>query len=181
MHEHLTAWKSAQAPKTRQAATLSDSLSTALAQEIEQHASSARAEAEERALDAEQTADELAKTGTALEAEIDAFKAQLSVLSDENETLTQQRDDAQKITEQLTQDLDRERATKEALMLELAELRHQAKTQQQQLDREVQKREEVEKDMIHPTKRVSPLKKLLLCQALHNRDSRTSLVIAINN
>ena len=59
IHKHLTAWKATQAPVERRAARLPDELASALAQEIERQAAAARAEAEETALEARETADEL--------------------------------------------------------------------------------------------------------------------------
>ena len=66
IHRHLKAWRATQAPAERRAARLPDELTAALAEELERQAAAARAEAEENALEAQHTADELAATGEQL-------------------------------------------------------------------------------------------------------------------
>ncbi|MDP1271156.1 DNA-binding protein, partial [Klebsiella pneumoniae] len=77
IHRHLQAWKSTQVPARREAARLPEELAAALAEEIERQAARARADAEQAALEAQQTADALAETGEQLEAQADDLTEQV--------------------------------------------------------------------------------------------------------
>jgi len=87
IHKHLTAWRAARPQATVAAPELPASLTTAIATEIERAAASARAEIENKLVQAQAEAVELSSVGEALEAERDELFEQVAELTTERDTL----------------------------------------------------------------------------------------------
>jgi len=87
IHKHLTAWRAARPRATVAAPELPASLTTAIATEIERAAASARAEIENKLVQAQAEAVELSSVGEALEAERDELFEQVAELTTERDTL----------------------------------------------------------------------------------------------
>jgi chromosome segregation ATPase len=140
IHRHLQAWRSAQAPAKREAARLPDELAAALAEEIERQAARARADAEDRAIEAQQTADALAETGEQLEAQTDELTNQVETLTGERDQVAEERDRLTEERDRLAAELERERTALEREREQLAEARNRIATlteQREQLQADV--------------------------------------------
>ena len=87
IHKHLTAWRAARPQATLAAPELPTSLTTAIATEIERAAASARAEIENKLVQAQAEAVELSSVGEAIEAERDELFEQVAELTTERDTL----------------------------------------------------------------------------------------------
>jgi len=88
IHKHLTAWREARPVAAAAAPGLPQTLTAAIAAEIERAAAKARAEIEGRLLQAQAEAAELAAAGDAIEAERDALADQVAKLTRERDVLT---------------------------------------------------------------------------------------------
>lgn len=146
IHRHLTAWKATQAPAERQSAKLPDELAGALAQEIERQASAARAEAEADALDARQTADELAETGEALEAEADALREQIEQVTAERDEAVRDRSEARSLIKEFRAQVKQLEQQRDDARQELAEARNRITTLTEQRDQEHSARLDAQRD-----------------------------------
>jgi chromosome segregation ATPase len=120
VHRHLSNWKERQPQAQREAATLPLGLADALVKEIERQAAAARANAEEKALDARQSADNLAEVGEALEEDNESLKEaaeQFKRERDQSQTLA---DDREHEIVRLVSACDREQQAAESARVELA-------------------------------------------------------------
>ncbi|MBR9829320.1 MAG: hypothetical protein GYB41_11845 [Oceanospirillales bacterium] len=134
IHKHLTAWKVAQAPARRETARLPDELAAALAEEIERQAARARADAEGRALEAQQTADTLAETGEALEEQVADLTAQVAEVAGERDQVIEERDRLTEERDRLAAELERERNALERERGQHADARNRITTLTEQRD-----------------------------------------------
>lgn len=136
IHRHLTAWKAAQAPSERQTAILPAELASALAQEIERQASAARADAEADALDARQTADQLASTGEVLEAEADELREKIEQITAERDEADRDRTEARQLVTEFRSQVKELEQQRDNARQELAETRNRITTLTEQRDKE---------------------------------------------
>ena len=129
IHRHLSAWREAR-PASATAMALSPNLASAIAAEIERAAAAARGEIEERLVQAQQEATELAAAGEALEAERDALLEQVAALTTERDTLAGKIAQQAQALETAQQQIGRERQATEAARIELATALVRAEQQQ---------------------------------------------------
>jgi chromosome segregation ATPase len=120
IHRHLSSWKETQPQAQREAVTLPSGLADALIKEIERQASVARADAEEKALEARRSADKLADTGEALEEENEELKSISELLERERDQSQALANDRQNEIDRLVASVDREQKAAEAARLDLA-------------------------------------------------------------
>ena len=120
IHRHLSSWKETQPQTQRAAVTLPSGLADALVKEIERQASTARADAEEKALEARRSADKLADTGEALEEENEELKLTAELLERERDQSQALADDRQNEIDRLVASVDREQKAAEAARVDLA-------------------------------------------------------------
>lgn len=121
IHRHLTQWREAQTPAERPAPKLSDGLLQYMADEVQRATAAARAEAEQRANDAQAAADRLSKTGETLEQERDDAQAAQVTAESERDKAAAERDAKQQEIDRLHNDLENERQTSESKRTELAQ------------------------------------------------------------
>lgn len=133
IQRHLAAWRENRPKAAVQPLAMPDEVMRALAGWVVQASTGARADAEERAFQAQAAADELARAGEGLEAERDELQVELA-------TITTQRDQALATAEEraaeirrLLADVERERALAGAAQVDAAQARHRADSQVEQL------------------------------------------------
>jgi chromosome segregation ATPase len=134
IHRHLQAWKATQAPARREAARLPDELAVALAEEIERQAARARADAEQAALEAQQTADDLAAVGEELESQVADLTELAELLSGERDQVTDAHDKLLEERDRIASELDRERVALEREREQHADARNRIITLTEQRD-----------------------------------------------
>jgi colicin import membrane protein len=120
IHKHLAAWKETQPQAQREAVTLPEGLADALIREIERQASAARAESEDKALEARRSADSLAEVGEALEEENEELKSNAEILERERDQAQALAGDRQHEIDRLVAVCDRELKAAEAARVDLA-------------------------------------------------------------
>lgn len=141
IHRHLQAWKATQAPARREAARLPDELAVALAEEIERQSARARADAEQGALEAQQTADDLAAVGEELE-------SQVADLTEQVELLTGERDQVADELDRLTEERDRLAAELERVQVALEREREQHADARNRIVTLTEHREQLQADVV---------------------------------
>ena len=120
IHRHLCAWREARPMASATAAALSPALTGAIAAEIERAATAARGEIEQRLVQAQQEATELASAGEALEAEREALIVQVAALTTERDTLAGKVAQQALALETAQQQISSEQQAAEAARIELA-------------------------------------------------------------
>ena len=130
IHRHLSAWRQARPMASATAMALSPGLAGAIAGEIERAAAAARGEIEERLVQAQQEATELAAAGEALEAERDALLEQVAALTTERDTFAGKVAQQALALETAQQQISREQQAAEAARIELATALVRAEQQQ---------------------------------------------------
>jgi DNA repair exonuclease SbcCD ATPase subunit len=130
IHRHLSTWREARPMASATATALSPGLAGAIAGEIERAAAAARGEIEERLVQAQQEATELASAGEVLEAERDALLEQVVALTKERDTLAGQVTQQALALETAQQQISREQHAAEAARIELATALVRAEQQQ---------------------------------------------------
>ena len=140
VHRHLSNWKERQPQAQREAATLPSGLADALVKEIERQAAAARANAEEKALDARQSADNLAEVGEALEEDNESLKEAAEQLERERNQAQTRADEREHEVARLVSACDREQQAAESARVELAKAQL---TIESYVDRIVEQKESV--------------------------------------
>lgn len=130
IHRHLCAWREARPMASATATALSPALAGAIAAEIERAAATARGEIEERLVQTQQEATELASAGEVLETERDALLEQVATLTKERDTLAGQVTQQALALETAQQQIHREQQAAEAARIELATALVRAEQQQ---------------------------------------------------
>lgn len=123
IHRHLTEWRQARPVAAAGVATLSATLTAAIASDIERAAAQARAEIESQLVEVQAEAAHLSTVGEAVEAERDGLIEQVAALTTERDTIAGK--SAQQATDlaQAQQRIEREQQTAEAARIELATAR----------------------------------------------------------
>lgn len=123
IHRHLTEWRQARPVAAAAVATIPQSLTAALAGELERAAAQARGEIETQLVEVQAEAAQLATVGESLELERDALLEQVAALTTERDTIAGKA--AQQATDlaQAQQRIEREQQTAEAARIELATAR----------------------------------------------------------
>lgn len=123
IHMHLQKWE-AQRPLPPQAeAGMPPAIARAVMDELDRVRAGAQAELLERLDDAQRTADELARSGQQLEAEISEAREQLAELTTDRDRLAGQSAEQQKELERLQGVIAQERQAAEAARVDLAQAR----------------------------------------------------------
>jgi colicin import membrane protein len=120
IHKHLTAWRAARPQATVAAPELPASLTTAIATEIERAAASARAEIENKLVQAQAEAVELSSVGEALEAERDELFEQVAELTTERDTLAGKAEQQAADIKTQAERIEREQQAAETARVDLA-------------------------------------------------------------
>lgn len=120
IHKHLTAWRAARPRATVAAPELPASLTTAIATEIERAAASARAEIENKLVQAQAEAVELSSVGEALEAERDELFEQVAELTTERDTLAGKAEQQAADIKAQAERIEREQQAAETARVDLA-------------------------------------------------------------
>lgn len=129
IHKHLTAWREARPVAAVAAQELPQTLSVAIAAEIERAAAQARGEIEGRLVQAQVEAADLAIAGEAMETELDVLREQVVALTRERDTLAgKAAQQAADLVEQ-GQRIEREQQAAEAARVELAKAQLKAESQ----------------------------------------------------
>lgn len=123
IHRHLTEWRQARPVAAAAVATIPQSLTAALAGELERAAAQARGEIETQLVEVQAEAAQLSAVGESLELERDALLEQVAALTTERDTIAGKA--AQQATDlaQAQQRIEREQQTAEAARIELATAR----------------------------------------------------------
>ncbi len=142
VHRHLTEWRQARPAAAAAVATLSPTMTAALASEIERAASQARGEIEGRLVEVQAEAAQLSAVGEALELERDALLEQVATLTTERDTIAgRAAQQAADLAEQ-AQRIEREQQAAEAARVELAKSQLKVEAQAERL---VEQASEVER------------------------------------
>jgi len=120
VHRHLTAWRSTRPQAAAAAPELPASLMTAIASEIEKAAASARAEVENKLVQAQSEAAELSSAGELLETERDELLEQITELTTERDTLAGKAEQQAADIKAQAERIEREQQAAEAARVELA-------------------------------------------------------------
>lgn len=123
VHRHLTAWREARPVAAAMAPELPQTLTAAIAAEIERAAAQARAEIEGRLVQAQDEAAELAGAGEAIEADRDALAQQVVELTGERDTLSGKAGQQAADLAEQAQRIEREQQAAESARVELATAR----------------------------------------------------------
>jgi colicin import membrane protein len=123
VHRHLTAWREARPVAAATAPELPQTLTAAIAAEIERAAAQARAEIEGRLVQAQDEAAELAGAGEAIEADRDALAQQVVELTGERDTLSGKAGQQAADLAEQAQRIEREQQAAESARVELATAR----------------------------------------------------------
>ncbi len=126
IQKHLSAWRDARPMAAAAALELPQALAAAIAAEIGRAAAQARAEIEERLVEVQTEAADLALTGESLEDERDSLIAQMAVLTTERDTLAGKAAQQAADLVELTGRVEREQQAAEAARVELATARLRA-------------------------------------------------------
>jgi colicin import membrane protein len=130
IHRHFSAWRETHPIARATTKALSPRLAGAIAAEIERAATAARGEIEQRLVQAQQEATELASAGEALEAEREALIVQVATLTTERDTLTGKVAQQALALDTAQQQISREQQAAEAARIELATALVRAEQQQ---------------------------------------------------
>jgi len=122
IHKHLTAWRAARPQATAAAPELPASLTTAIATEIERAAASARAEIENKLVQAQAEAVELSSAGETLEYERDELIEQVAELTTERDTLAGKAEQQTADIKTQAERIEREQQAAEAARVDLAKV-----------------------------------------------------------
>lgn len=133
IQRHLAAWRDNRPRAVTQPLAMPDDVMKSLAGWVAQSSTGARADAEERAFQAQAAADELARVGEALEAERDDLQAQLAAVATQRDQAQATADERAAEIQRLLADVERERALAGAAQVDAAQARHRADSQVEQL------------------------------------------------
>jgi colicin import membrane protein len=133
IQRHLVAWRENRPKSVAQPFTMPDDVMRALAGWVVQSSTGARADAEERAFQAQAAADELARAGEALEVERDEMLAELAVMTTQRDQALATADERAVEIHRLLADIERERALAGSAQVDAAQARLRAESQVEQL------------------------------------------------
>jgi chromosome segregation ATPase len=122
IQRHLSQWRAAQPPAAPSGAPLPAVIARAFQDELARAVAEARQELEQRVSLAEQEAVELARDGEAMQAELDAVRAELQAIMSERDALRVQVTDQAAQLDHTARDLIREHAAAEGARVQAAEL-----------------------------------------------------------
>jgi chromosome segregation ATPase len=142
VHKHLTAWREARPVAAAAAPELPQSLTAAIAAEIERAAAQARGEIEGRLVQAQAEAADLAAAGEVLEAERDALAEQVAELTRERDTLAGKAEQQVADLADQAQRIEREQQAAESARVELATARLKIEAQ---AERQTEQAAEIER------------------------------------
>ena len=120
IHKHLTVWRAARPQATAAAPELPASLTTAIATEIERAAANARSEVENKLVQAQAEAVELANAGETLEAEREELIEQVAELTTERDTLAGKAEQQAADIKAQAERIEREQQAAEGARVDLA-------------------------------------------------------------
>lgn len=123
IHRHLSAWRDARPLVSSVTQELPQALSAAIAAEIERASARSRAEIEQRLVQAQAEATELAAVGEALEAERDGLQDQLTALTSDRDTLEGKAQQQASDLADARRRVEREQQAAESARVELATAR----------------------------------------------------------
>lgn len=133
IHRHLTTWSANRPKESTPAVELPQDIGRALGAWVTQATTAARAATEERLVQAQVAAAELAKNGELLEVELDHFQERIAALTTErDQEQATARARAAEI-ERLAGDIERERALAGAAQIDAAKAQLKAESQTEQL------------------------------------------------
>ena len=142
VHKHLVRWRDARPVASATAPELPQALTAAISSEIERAASQARAAVEDRLVQAQAEAADLAAAGELLETERDALAEQVAVLTSERDTLAgKAAQQAADLADQ-AQRIEREQQAAEAARVDLATARLKLEAQ---AERQAEQKVEIER------------------------------------
>ena len=121
IHKHLLVWRTARPRAIAAAPELPASLASAIATEIERAAASARSEVEDKLVQSQAEAVELANAGEVLETERDALLEQVVELTTHRDTLAGKAEQQAVDIEALAERVKREQQAAESARVELAQ------------------------------------------------------------
>ena len=133
IHKHLTAWREARPVAAAAAQDLPQTLTAAIAAEIERAAAKARAEIEARLVQAQTEAAELAAAGEVIEVERDTLAEQVAELTRERDTLAGKAGQQAADLADQVQRTEREQQAAESARVELATARLKTEAQAEKL------------------------------------------------
>lgn len=133
IQRHLAAWRENRPKSAAQPLSMPDDVMRALAGWVVQSSVGAKADAEQRAFQAEAAADELARVGEALEAERDDLYAELAKIATQRDQAVAMAEERTAEIGRLLSDVERERALAGAAQVDAAQARHRADAQVEQM------------------------------------------------
>lgn len=133
VHRHKKVWEQSQPRVRREAPQLPVQLQSDLVAELERQAVVARAEAEAKALEAEENADTLAEVGEALEIEVEELRETVERLFGERDRAVAVAEEKKADVDRLMEQLRMERNSSESARTEVATARVKFETQLEQL------------------------------------------------
>jgi len=133
IHRHLTTWRAAAPVKERKAPELPAELQAALVQEFERQAAEVRAELENKLIEAQTEASELAETGEQLETDMNELRELNQSISDESQRLEALAEERAKEIRKLEAELAKERDAAEKVRVQLAKALNKTEIQAERI------------------------------------------------
>lgn len=133
VHKYLRMWNENRPKAVAQILTIPDDISRALSSWVLQQATGSRADAEERSVQAQAAADELAKVGEDLEAERDQLLADIAALTTQRDQHQATASERSAEIDRLLAEVERERSLAGAAQVDAAQARLRAESQVENL------------------------------------------------
>jgi len=133
IHKYLRMWNENRPKAVAQVLTIPEDISRALSSWVLQQATESRADAEERSVQAQAAADELAKVGEDLEAERDQLLADIAALTTQRDQHQATAGERSAEIDRLLAEVERERALAGAAQVDAAQARLRAESQVENL------------------------------------------------
>ena len=133
IHKYLRMWNENRPKAAAQVLTIPEEISRALSSWVLQQATGSRADAEERSVQAQAAADELAKVGEDLEAERDQLLADIVALTTQRDQHQATAGERSAEIDRLLAEVERERALAGAAQVDAAQARLRAESQVENL------------------------------------------------
>jgi colicin import membrane protein len=133
IHKYLRMWNENRPKAVAQVLTIPEEISRALSSWVLQQATGSRADAEERSVQAQAAADELAKVGEDLEAERDQLLADIAALTTQRDQHQATASERSTEIDRLLAEIERERSLAGAAQVDAAQARLRAESQVENL------------------------------------------------
>lgn len=152
VHRHLAAWRDTRPQVTTVAQSLSDSLTAAIAAEIDKAATKARAESADRLVQAQAENIELAIAGEVLENERDTLVEKITSLTTERDREAATALERTAEIKRQEQNLHRERCVAETALIEVAQNRNKLESQAEKISEQIQQIKQLRAQLEEQTK-----------------------------